>query len=285
MPGEAVGSRLRCPVRGCGLALSALDDGLRCAANHSFDRARSGYFNLLQPQDRRSLAAGDSREAALARRRLYDIGALTPLVEAIAAVEEWERLPAIPAVLDVGCGEGSLLAALAARRTLAPSGVDLSREAIELAARLLPAATWVVANADRALPWQDGAFDLALSITARLPGAELARVLAPGGFLLVAVPGPDDLAELRAALQGGAEERDRLARTAADFAPWFHLERRESVRWHLDLTAEDLTALLASSYRGARRREQERAAELDRLTVTMSRELGWFRGRGRSASR
>ena len=59
---------LSCPVRDCGLALAANarwapERTFSCPAGHTFDIARRGYVNLLQPQDRKSSAAGDAREA------------------------------------------------------------------------------------------------------------------------------------------------------------------------------------------------------------------------------
>jgi 23S rRNA (guanine745-N1)-methyltransferase len=270
-------SVLTCPVRGCG---APLDDGDRravCGRGHSFDRARSGYWNLLQPQERRSAQPGDSKEAALARRRLFTAGHLGPLVAALGGI--LDRLGCDrPTVLDVGCGEGSLLTALASRFG-ALHGTDLSAPALDLAARAWPAATWVVANADRALPYADGAFDLLLSLTARVNSEEFRRLLAPGGVLLVAVPGADDLIELREAVLGRPVLRDRLEKTVAALAPGFEPVDRSAVRYSVDLDAAGLADLLASSYRGARQSQQARTAALDGLTVTMSRDVAVLRPR------
>src|SRR5262249_5089877 len=82
-----------------------------------------------------------------------------------------------------------------------------------------PGVTWVVANADRFLPYEPGSFDLVLSLDARLNAGEIRRVLATTGRLLVAVPAPDDLVELRAAVLGEGVLRDRLARAAELLAP------------------------------------------------------------------
>lgn len=60
---------LRCTVRDCRELLSRRDNGLFCAAGHHFDRAKQGYWNLLQPQDRKSANPGDSEQAVLARHR------------------------------------------------------------------------------------------------------------------------------------------------------------------------------------------------------------------------
>ena len=65
---------LLCPVRDCHLALVREERRLLCPRGHSFDVARSGYINLLQPQERRSKQPGDTAAAlasaaAIARSR------------------------------------------------------------------------------------------------------------------------------------------------------------------------------------------------------------------------
>lgn len=280
-PGEAReregGSILRCPVRGCGARLEREALRLCCPAGHSFDRARSGYFNLLQPQDRRAKHPGDSREVALARRRFLAAGHEEPFVRAVLGDPAILGLVAGAAVLDVGCGEGYYLRRLAAERQVDAHGLDLSAPAIELAARAHPLGTWVVANADRSLPYVEGAFALAWSLTARQNAAELRRVLAPDGHLLVAVPGEDDLLELREAALGEGVRRDRTERTVAAFAPEFEVVEHRTVRWRLELDSQALADALVATYRGGRARRLERAERLAGLPVTASRELFRFR--------
>jgi 23S rRNA (guanine745-N1)-methyltransferase len=268
---------LLCPVRGCGQPLTRGERALSCPRGHAFDVARSGYLNLLQPQDRRSPTPGDRLEAATARRRLYAAGHGEPLLAALRAQLDACRLPARPAVLDVGCGEGSLLGSLAAERPLEAHGLDLSVAAVDLAARRYPEATWVVANADRLLPYADGSFDVVLVLSARLNSAELRRVIAPAGRLLVATPAPDDLVELRGALLGEPLERDRLARAVATLAPDFALEDRTGARHVASLDAAALGDVLAATYRGARHSQQARRQQLGDMRVTMSHDLGRFR--------
>src|SRR5271169_3860635 len=95
-----------CPVRDCHLALAREERRLHCERGHSFDVARSGYVNLLQPQDRRSRQPGDTPTAVAARRRLHDLGVTAPLLNGIG-----DMVAASPTdvVLDAGCGDGFYL--------------------------------------------------------------------------------------------------------------------------------------------------------------------------------
>ena len=71
---------LLCPVRDCRMALVREERRLICPRGYSFDVARSGYINLLQPQDRRSKQPGDTAAAVAGRRRLHDRGVTEPLL-------------------------------------------------------------------------------------------------------------------------------------------------------------------------------------------------------------
>lgn len=215
-----------------------------CARGHSFDRARSGYLNLLQPQDRRSKNPGDSSEVIAARRRLHDLGVTRALFEAIAkAIDPQPN----DAVLDAGCGDGFYLGSLAAERHVDAHGVDISVPAIQGASKRYPECEWVVANADRFIPYADRSFSIVLSITGRMNSAEFRRVLRDEGRLLVAIPAPDDLIELR------SRGRDRADRTIETFAHDFELIARSRVTTAADLDAAAVHDVLVSIYRPLRR--------------------------------
>jgi 23S rRNA (guanine745-N1)-methyltransferase len=253
---------LLCPVRGCHLPLQREDRRVLCPRRHSFDVARSGYINLLQPQDRRSKQPGDTEAAIQGRRRLHDRGVTGPLLDAIA-----EMVAASPSdtVLDAGCGDGFYLGSLARRSGLEAHGVDISVPAVDAAAKRYPGCEWIVANADRFVPYANRSFSMALSITARMNASEFRRVLGEGGRLLVALPAPDDLIELR------GPGRDRVARTIETFASDFRLVDQTRVSTAADLDAAAVHDVLHSIYRPLRR-EPAQATQ-----VTFSLDLLLFR--------
>jgi 23S rRNA (guanine745-N1)-methyltransferase len=257
---------LLCPVRGCRTPLAREERRLVCLRGHSFDVARSGYFNLLQPQERRSKHPGDTAEAVAARRRLHDRGVTGPLLRGIG-----EMLAAKPSdvVLDAGCGDGFYLGTLAHEIGFEAHGVDISTRAVDLAARRYPPSggqfEWIVANADRFLPYADRSFSMVLSITGRMNAGEFRRVLRDDGRLVVAVAAPDDLIELR------GTGTDRGDRTVETFAHGFTLADRRRVTTVVDLDSGAVQDVLHSIYRPMR------AQPAEAMRVTFSLDLLLFR--------
>ena len=274
---------LRCSVRGCGHPLERDGKLLRCDQGHAFDVARSGYVNLLQPQDRRSRLPGDPPEVQAARSRFLERGLEAPLVEALREIVEIHgaRAAAGPlALLDVGCGDGfflrALCSALGEGRGIEAHGVDISTAAVDAAARVQPGATFVVANADRVLPYSDESFDVVTSVNARLNPSEFHRILR-GGVLVVVVPAHDDLIELRAAVLGEAGERERMPRLREELARGFEFGGAIGVRHVVPMDVDAVRDALALSYRGARRSQQPRVEGLGAMDVTIAHDIGWWR--------
>lgn len=227
---------LLCTVRTCHQPLVREERRLICTRGHSFDVARSGYINLLQPQDRRSKQPGDTADAVAARRRLHDRGVTTPLRDAIAATA---NVKSNDVVLDIGCGDGFYLGSF----DCDAHGVDISLPAIEAAAKRYPDCEWIVANADRFIPYDAATFTRVLTITARMNSSEFRRVLRDDGRLLVAIPAPDDLVELRGA------GRDRVQRTIDTFANDFTIIEQRRATTAAGLDRDAVHDVLLSIYR------------------------------------
>lgn len=235
---------------------------LLCPRGHSFDVARTGYVNLLQPQDRRSNQPGDTVAAVAGRRRLHDSGVTGPLLHAVADIL---ALSPSDIVLDAGCGDGFYLGTLASQTGFRAHGVDISVPAIDTAARRYPGCEWIVANADRFVPYADRSFTIVMSITARMNASEFRRVLRDDGCLLIALAAPGDLIELRGA------GRDRVARTIETFANGFTLVDQRRITTAADLDAAAVDGVLHSIYRPMRSKPAEA------MRVTLSLDLLLFR--------
>lgn len=225
-------------------------------------------MNLLQPQERRSRQPGDTVDAVTSRRRLHDLGVTAHLLSGIAQMTEASNRDA---ALDAGCGDGFYLGSLARDTALSGYGVDISVPAIDSAARRYPDCEWIVANADRLIPYSDQSFSLILCITARMNPGEFKRVLRDDGRVLVAVPAPDDLIELR------GTGRERVARTVDEFCGNFELTREHRVTATAELDAEAVRDVLHSIYRPIQR------IEAVATRVTFSLDLLLFRKKGRCA--
>ena len=111
--------------------------------------------------------------------------------------------------MDLGCGEGTFGPALFGDSETSYCGVDLSKRAIRWRRRAGVRGPGILANADRFLPAADKSIDCVVSLFGRRPVAEIARVLKQGGKCIVAVPGEEDLIQLREQVQQTGRRRSR----------------------------------------------------------------------------
>jgi len=196
-----------CPV--CQGGLTLLDKTLACAAGHSFDRAKQGYFNLLLANQKGSANPGDDANMLGSRREFLAAGHFAPLAQALGNTLVdllGGRAGEDVQLLDTGCGEGYYLAELQQRlqrelpeQRIGYAGSDISKEAAKLAARLHKSIEWSVASSFH-LPVDNRSVDVLLRVFAPGDLEEVARVLKAGGHFLRVVPGAEHLLELKAAL-------------------------------------------------------------------------------------
>lgn len=199
----------------CGAPFDATSSGVTCPQGHAFDRAREGYLNLL-PAGRlpSTTTPGDTAESLQARRRFLQAGWYAPVADALArAVGDAHT------VLDVGCGEGWYLSRLACEHA---NGIDISKRAVQMASRAMPAAQFVVASAHR-LPVTSASCDAVFSVFAPHSLTEFARVLRPGSRWVTVTPASNHLREMRPHGNTSIEEREKRRNDPPDGAA--HAER------------------------------------------------------------
>lgn len=176
------------------------DNCLRCESGHSFDIARRGYVNLLMASEKRSKEPGDSKEMVSARSRFLNGGHYSELAEKLADVVV-RTLKDGDSIVDAGCGEGYYLQHLENRisaidlENISITGFDISKWAVQAAARRIPA-TWMVAS-NRNIPLREHSADILLSLFGFPAYDSFRRVLKSDGTLILASAGPRHLIELR----------------------------------------------------------------------------------------
>jgi 23S rRNA (guanine745-N1)-methyltransferase len=280
---EAVAAHVRCPV--CAGPVRVGGDQVTCGRGHSFNIARQGYVSLTS--GRGGPGTGDSAAMVLARVRFLGAGHYRPVADALSALAA--RCLATRAdrggpglVLDLAGGTGYYLAlVLDALDARLGACVDLSAPALRRAARAHPRAAALGADAWQHLPLADGSAALVLSVFGPRNPAEIRRVLAPDGTLLVATPGPDHLMEVRQSLGLiGIDERKtaRLADAYGDYAR----TAVTAVRYQLRLGHADLTDLVAmgpsARHVGADALAARVAALPAAVTVTVDVEVRSYQG-------
>ena len=277
---------LRCTVRNCHATLKREGNGLSCSAGHHFDRAKEGYWSLVQPQDRKSSKAGDAVPAVLARHRWLQRGNANELIKFLkpwvtqglaCSPSNSTTLTKSPRILDLGCGEGSFGPALFGEYATSYCGIDLSKRAVRLASRGWPEATWVLANADRTLPIHDESIDCAISLFGRRPVKELARISKPKGRCIVVVPAEDDLIELRERTQKAGHRRSRWETIIDEFISCgYQLREHQTWKQQLNLDRDAIADALAMTYRAVRYSQQERLDSISEMRVTLAADVILF---------
>jgi 23S rRNA (guanine745-N1)-methyltransferase len=257
---------LACPH--CGGELSRTGGSVACANGHAFDVARSGYLSLL-PGDAHTGSA-DTAEMVEAREAFLGAGHFEPLAEALA--QEAERAAhRRGAALDLGAGTGWYLARVLDRLPGRPGlALDLSKHALRRAARAHPRIAAVACDAWRPLPVRDDVAALVLSVFAPRNGPEIARVLRPGGALLVVTPTGRHLAELVDRLGLLTVDEHKRERLAAALDAHLDLERRHDHEWSLDLRPVDVANAVAMGPSARHRTHTEAGTAVTPVTASVT---------------
>lgn len=260
---------LICPV--CHTALARFDHTLKCNHQHGFDIAREGYVNLLLKKP-----LGDTREMLQARRHFLERDHYRLLSDTLnELVSSHIHHASSPiTILDAGCGEGYYLGRLQQYLTHRhPSlqcgyvGVDISKDAIRMAAKRYREALFVVADLKERLVFADAAFQVLLNIFAPRNVQEYARVLAPGGLLAVVIPGPAHLLQLRSALHLLSIEQNKQQHIIEQFSDEFDLIASMPLTYEIHLTGEEiaLAVMMTPNYWHLSAEIQKNMAEMTDL--------------------
>jgi 23S rRNA (guanine745-N1)-methyltransferase len=266
----------KCPS--CDQALILQDDTqsrtYRCNNQHSFDLAREGYLNLLLAQHKRSRNPGDSDEMIRSRQRFLNAGHYQPLSDAIVAAVAKAASGPEQTVLDLGCGEGYYMQQLriaseTASTQLKLLGMDISKFAVRLAAKRKMDARLAVDSVYN-IPLFENRIDTAISVFSPISIEETARVLKPGGQLIMVGPGEEHLSGLTALIY--EQSLPHAGNTAGlEKAAQFSLLEQIEIKETIVVTGSDILDLLKMTpyYWHSRPEQQEMLAKLDKLETVI----------------
>jgi len=250
-----------------------LDAGTtRCPAGHSFDVARQGHLNLLT---RPAASPGDTAAMVAARAEFLASGNYQPIRDALSDAADGSGL-----VVELGAGTAYYLAGVVgAGQDRTGLALDNSPYAARRAARAHPRVGSVVCDAWQLLPVRDGVASLVLNVFAPRNATELARILRPGGTLLVVTPNPAHLRELVGVLGLVAVDEDKDRRLDATLGGTFTRTGASVVEWTMRLdhrAVEQLVGMGPSAWHAGGDAIAARVAGLPRpvdvtASVTVSR--------------
>ena len=260
-------SLLRCPH--CRADLELAGRAVTCPNRHSFDVARQGYLNLL-PGDART-GMGDTAAMVAARAAFLGTGNYGEIMDAVAAAAAFADQDSPSDVggdgccIELGAGTGHYLSrvldAVPRRMGLA---LDVSTHAARRAARAHPRMGAVVCDARAPLPVRSSVAALVLSVFAPRNGSEIARVLRPGGAVVVVAPTAAHLAELVQTLGLISVDQRKQQRLERQLDPFLSAESARRVAQVMRLEHPDIEALVAM---GPSARHTDPATMRERIAV------------------
>ncbi len=190
-----------CPI--CQQPLNIKEKSYVCKNKHSFDISSKGYVNLLPANKKRSATPGDDKGMVMARNNFLSLGYYSHLKEALEKICDKYSENNVD-ILDCGCGEGyytqGIYEYLARQGKIANiQGIDISKDAVALAARRLTDGQFAVASSFH-LPVADKSIDILINCFSPLALKEFHRVMKKNSIFIYVVPSPKHLWQLKEAL-------------------------------------------------------------------------------------
>lgn len=237
----------------------------KCSQNHSYDRAKQGYYNFLVG---RGGIHGDNQDMVLARRKFLEFGYYAPLRERICDTVAGV-MPKNGALLDLGAGEGYYTSKV--EETLyqrdGRSNVlafDISKVAMARLSSLNKRISAAVASSYD-IPLPDESIDLGLNIFSPLAISETLRVLKRGGYFLMVFPDVMHLYGLKSAIYDKPYKNEPND-TKLD---GFELIKDEALSYDVSLKGtEEISSLFMMTPYAYRTPPERRAAILSLETLT-----------------
>lgn len=265
--------KLACPK--CHEAIVQIGNSYKCTNGHCYDIAKSKYLNLLLNPDKATNNPGDSKESLVARKAYltngyYDI-ILNNVVDCIKKYRDNSKLN----ILDLGCGEGYYTRGLnEIFNQDIIYGLDISKEAINMATRYTKDVYWLVGNSKN-LPFLDHSLDFITALFTVVNQDELKRTLKNGGYIIHVTANPNHLIEIKELIYDEIKVKsDKYIRLnfetveSYDLVHSIHIDNREDVLNLLKMTPH---------YYHIKKERRNVLDTLEKLTVTIDIKITVYR--------
>ena len=257
---------LICPV--CLKSLEKRKKQFVCCNNHSFDIAKQGYVNLLQPWQRHSKNPGDNSEMIKTRTAFLNKDFYRPMIDQLILMIKDLNLSSDDSCLDSGCGEGYYTEKLQKKTLSAWYGLDISRAGILTACRRDSGINWLVASSKK-LPFKSNSVKVITSLFSFIDTVEFKRCLPDDGVLYTVTPGTKHLHQLRSILYDEVipfNESKIVDRISPDFN--LIMQKKITVPVFLKSTGDILNlAKMTPHYWRAKSKAKESLKDLHQLKI------------------
>lgn len=231
---------IKCPV--CGNFLEYDEKKLVCLNNHSFDKARQGYYNLLLANKSSDKVMGDSYEMLKARQNVFLKGYYSKVSDELNVIVS-KYIGVNNNILDIGSGVGYYLDRLEKKFGNMHNyfGVDISKDGVKESSKNNKRIQYLVGTNNK-LPFLNDSIDIMISVFSPVYLEECKRVLKTDGHLIVVHPNQDHLIEMKKVIyediilkEEKRNELDPLLFTIVDF---------KNVKYSIKLDGDNIKNLL-----------------------------------------
>ena len=254
-----------CPV--CKSVLTEQESRFCCEKNHSFDKAKQGYVNLLMSQQSSQKRHGDDKLMVKSRRDFLNNSYYSLLSNEICKViNKFKTEDSV--LIDVGCGEGYYTAKIKSECDISDIyGIDISKNALQYASKADKSIKYAVASAFQ-LPFAKESADILLNIFAPCSYEEFYRLLKNVGVLIKVVPLSEHLWELKKAIYDKPYKNKPEIKNDELFTLFDSLELKYKIT--LD-NKEDIYNLFTMTpyYYKTSKQDMEKLLKLESLTTTV----------------
>lgn len=190
-----------CPV--CGESLDNKDKSYICLNNHVFDKAKSGYVNLLQSNHMHAKNPGDNKLMVNSRRDFLNRGYYAPMMDKLCETALKYSNNGCT-FIDAGCGEGYYTANvydyLAEHNVHTDMfGIDISKNALAVAGKRSDKIKFAAASIFR-MPFADNSADMVITLFAPYCHEEFVRIIRKDGIMIMVIPSEKHLWSLKKAV-------------------------------------------------------------------------------------